>query len=102
MTALRMADFGVIPVTGNCGVPNTTRGGYISVGTTSSTGIGCQSLDVYVVRTDRCGNAYWERTYDITGINRNDVGYSIIEVANPEGFIITGSAETPNGDVDAF
>ena len=94
--------FRVIPVTGGCGAASDCMGGYIAVGTSFSVDPNCATSDVYVVRTDNCGMAFWEMTYDITGNNLDDMGFSIIEVANQDGFIITGAATTPNGDLDAF
>ncbi len=93
--------FRVIPVTGTCGQEEFV-GGYIAVGTSYSVSDDCSTSDVYVVRTDNCGRAYWEKTYDITGNNLDDVGFSIIEVEEEAGFILTGWATTESGDIQAF
>ena len=94
--------FRVIPVTGGCGQNGDCAGGYIAVGTSFSVSDDCETSDVYVVRFDNCGRAYWEKTYDISGANLDDVGYSIIEVDREDGFILTGYTTSDAGDLDAF
>ena len=94
--------FRVIPVTGGCGQNGDCMGGYIAVGTSYSVDPDCGSSDVYVVRINNCGQAFWEKTYDISGSNLNDEGWSIIEVTNEDGFIITGSTTSEAGDLNAF
>lgn len=89
----------VAPVTGACrSAPactpcSTQTDGYIAVGRSSDT----TANDVYVVRTDNSGAAIWEHTYDVTGNNDFDIGYSIIELSNGSGFVITGWTVTTGG-----
>lgn len=84
---------GVEPVTMQNGCAG---GGFIAVGSTAQTQpfAACGNTDVYVVRTDPAGVRLWENRYDISGLNYNDVGYSIKEVA--DGFIVTGTTEEMN------
>jgi len=64
-------------------VDQTTDGGYIVVGYTSSYG---DSDQIYLVKTDSLGDTLWAKIYGGTG---RDWGYSVQQTVD-EGYIITG------------
>lgn len=69
------------------GVIQTSDGGYITVGESQSYGPG--DYDVYVVKTDCCGNPQWATTYDLGSLG-DDFGRKIR--ATPDGgYVIVGS-----------
>ena len=81
---------------GRC-VRQTSDGGYIITGYTTSFGAG--GFDIYLIRTDALGNALWTRTY---GGGNDDISYSL-QVTADEGYII--SAKTTSfgaGGNDAY
>ncbi len=81
---------------GRC-VRQTSDGGYIITGYTTSFGTG--GFDIYLIRTDAVGDTLWTRTYG--GVN-DDISYSLQMTAD-EGYII--SAKTTSfgaGANDAY
>lgn len=68
------------------GVQQTTDGGYIICGKTSSFGVG--STAVYLVKTDLGGNVIWSKTYGGAG-SFQDVAYSVQQTAD-HGYVLTG------------
>jgi hypothetical protein len=69
-------------------VQQTSDGGYIIAGYTESFGAGL--WDIYLLRTDDCGDTLWTRTY---GGSRGDYGYSVQQTSDG-GYVIAGWTES--------
>ncbi len=67
-----------------CSVNQTTDGGYIISGFTSSYGSGGQ--DIFLVKTDSSGNEQWNKTFGGTG---HDYSYSVKQTSDG-GYVLSG------------
>lgn len=74
---------------GTGGIVQADDGNFVAVGIASSFG---PDDDIYVVKSDLCGNLIWARTYDIGG---NEVSGKI-RLAKDGGFIIAGTTANLN------
>ncbi|MDI9448537.1 MAG: Ig-like domain-containing protein [Bacillota bacterium] len=72
-------------------VEQTTDGGYIITGTTTSSDTG---QDVYLIKTNSDGNIVWEKTFG--GQNEASNGYSVQQTTDG-GYIIAGDTNARGG-----
>ena len=86
---------------GTC-IQQTNDGGYILVGTTSSTNDNITTWfggnDVWVAKLDNIGNLLWQKSYGGSG---DDVGIFIQQIANG-GYIVTTHTTSGDGEVTGF
>ncbi|MBA7605830.1 hypothetical protein ES703_12965 [subsurface metagenome] len=69
-------------------VQQTSEGGYIITGSTSSYGSGV--VDVYLIKTNENGDTLWTKTY---GGSNSDKGYNVRETSDV-GYIIAGYTDS--------
>ena len=69
-------------------IDNTTDGGYIIIGRTSSYGAG--SDDIWLIKTDENGDKEWDKTY---GGKSSDKGLCGVQITDKE-YIIMGNTES--------
>ncbi|BAF59335.1 hypothetical membrane protein [Pelotomaculum thermopropionicum SI] len=80
-----------------CWVEQTSDGGFVAAGSTSSSGAG--DFDIYLIRTDRSGRLLWEQTF---GSPDTDQGACVVE-APGGGYVVAGRAFSPaNGGYDVL
>jgi len=78
-------------------IQQTTDGGYIVAGYTTSFGAG--GYDVYILKLDKDGNKVWEKTY---GGEDEDVAWSIQQTTDG-GYIVAGKTDSfGSGDFDIY
>ncbi len=75
-------------------IQQTTDGGYIVAGVTSSKGAGKQ--DAWIFKLDSTGNLQWDKTF---GGNDNDRAYAIQQTTEG-GYIVAGETESKSAGYD--
>jgi hypothetical protein len=76
-------------------VQQTSDGGYIVAGETSSFGNGIQ---VYLIKTNASGDTLWTKTHDVADV---DAGWSVQQTQDG-GYIVTGFTNTSVNAVQVF
>jgi hypothetical protein len=78
-------------------VSQTTDGGYIAAGSTSSFGAGAD--DMYILKFDSSGNVIWNRTFGGAGI---DVAYSVIQTTDNRYVVVGETHSFGAGNYDFY
>ncbi|PCH68092.1 MAG: hypothetical protein COC01_04515 [Bacteroidetes bacterium] len=78
-------------------VDQTSDGGFLIVGETTSEGAGF--TDVYVLKTDSLGNLQWSNTYGSSGY---DYGYKMLETPGGDYFILGYTGYFGSGSRDIY
>ncbi len=77
--------FSLIGNEGASSIKRTAEGGYIILGYTNGSGAG--NFDMLLIKTDKNGQIEWSKTH---GESTYDVGISIEQVSDCDGYILTG------------
>jgi len=85
--------YGRIYEDGATSVQQTSDGGYIVAGTTSSFGVGWE--DILLIKTDANGNIKWAKTYGRASYR--DYAYSVQQTSDG-GYIVLGKTESVDGE----
>jgi len=75
-------------------IDQTSDGGYIVLGRTTSFGAG--QFDYYLIRLDAAGNLVWQRTY---GTNLNEYAYGVQQTSDG-GYILAGAMYATASNID--
>lgn len=84
-------------------IQQTIDGGYvIAGGAWDYFGLNTK-FDSYIIKTDKDGNKVWEKTFDLFGMNENDIGFSVQQTTDG-GYMLGGmtSAYISSKYRDAF
>lgn len=90
--------FGTMQDEYSYGVTQTTDGGYIAVGTNSSTFFvnGTGAVDVFLVKTDALGNLQWNKPYVTTA--GYGMGFNVLQTS--DGYVFSSAGFYGSGDHD--
>jgi predicted secreted protein len=83
------ATFGGTGVDYGSSLQQTSDGGYILAGRTSSYGVG--HTNVWLIKTDKDGKETWNKTF---GVTNKDAAGNFVQQTSDGGYIITGSITT--------
>jgi len=77
----------------------TTDGGFLALGSSSSFSGENANLEAYLVKTDPQGNEMWSRTFGVGEEGFDVAGIALDEMPGQSGFVILGSQDLNEDDV---